>query len=1005
LRWREEIEKRFGDRVTFDRVERYLYSRDVGALPSLVEKMISNVPDAVVQPESLEDLVFLVQLSRRHEVPLVPRGAGTSGYGGCVPARRGIVVDFTRLDRVLEVDPSGLRVRVEAGVVWKELEKALADEGLALRLYPTSALGSTVAGWVAEGGAGIGSFEYGTIGDNVLEVELVSPSGEVMKFAGSDLEKVVGLEGTTGLIYSVTLAVRPADQDVPLLAGFPDLAALQRALERVSDSDLPLWHVGFSTAEYVAYQRRASDEEEPGEKECYVLFVFPASRSAVRDQLVETVKDEGGRLLPQEMAEHEWEERFYPMRLKRLGPSLIPSEGLVPVDRLASAVRDIQVEAPGIAIEGHMCGRQEMTLLTFLLDDERTAAYTINFSKSLYVLDAVKRNGGRPYSVGLYLTDEAEAYLGPERLARYREYKAKVDPGNLLNPGKILRQGDAMAAALRMARSMRPIVKLAAAVAGKTPGKSSRLPALIAEEAVTCTRCGYCRNVCTLFSGMKWESASPRGKWNFLRAYDTGKLPLTQEVVDKFLLCTTCKRCDDVCQVQIPIQALWDDMRGFLIQEKEFMTFPAFEMMAASYKGQRNIWGAYSKDRASWVPEDVQYQDEGEIGYWAGCTASFIESDIAANAVRILRDGGIEFAYLGEDEACCGVPFFMAGKWELFEEVVRYNIGQINGRGIKKLVVSCPGCWVALHHFYKTYARKLGLSWDVEIVHITELAAELIKEGKLEFKQDPGFAKLTWHDPCHIGRHGGIYEPPREVLKALPGTEFVEMEHNREDGYCCGSVLTRVGHQEVSNEIVKFRLGEAEDVGAEAIVTTCPCCEFQLRVGAKATGHSVPIVDFANVVARALGYETEDPTENCHYIWGVFEKMLYQMTLPAMVEMMEELMPGMMEKMPEVMQKGMGAMKSLPGGLQDAMLGAMDRMVPLMMPKMMDMMLPKMMPDILKLMEEKIPDMPESMRKMMPEMLPQVMEALMPHMMKAMIPLVKPKMMEVMKEQIRGRAG
>ncbi len=138
-RVKKELENRFGERARFDRNERLVYSRDVGNLPDVVEMMLDNLADAVVQPENLDDLVFLAKLATREGLPVVPRGAATSGYGGSVPAKAGVVVAFRRMNHVLSFDRGNLTVTVEPGVIWANLEKALKPEGLALRLYPTSA--------------------------------------------------------------------------------------------------------------------------------------------------------------------------------------------------------------------------------------------------------------------------------------------------------------------------------------------------------------------------------------------------------------------------------------------------------------------------------------------------------------------------------------------------------------------------------------------------------------------------------------------------------------------------------------------------------------------------------------------------------------------------------------------------------------------------------------------------------------------------------------------------
>jgi len=1013
-----ELKERFGSRVTFDKTERLIYSHDVASLPDAVERLIDNVPEAVVQPTTVEDVVDLVALARKHRVPLVPRGAATSGYGGAVPARGGIVVDFSWMKRILAADAEAGTVTVEPGVLWARLEQQLMERGQMLRLYPTSAPGSTVAGWVAEGGAGIGSYEYRFIGDNVKSVKIVTLDGEVKTLQGAELDLVNRAEGTTGFIVEVTLLTRPLENQSLLSVAFARLEDLAEALASVKAAGLPLWHVSVSTAEFVRTHQEALAAGQNGhggeghgstprtvelpKGRHLVTFVYPASRAARIDEpLTRIVTAHGGEIQPEAVARHEWEERFYPMRMKRLGPSLVPSEGILPVASLPKVVAEASERLRGISIEGHLVGPDEVTLLCFLLEDERTGSYMIGFSKSLTMLDIIQKQGGRPYSVGLYFADQAEATLGKEKVAQLSAYKKRHDPNNLLNPGKILPGSGnpvLLRTAMAAARAAEPVMGLAERLLGDKPKMKRDLAEAMAFDAFACAQCGYCRDVCTLYNGKFWESSSPRGKWFFLRKYAQGKADLDQRMVDNFLQCTTCKRCDPVCQVNIPIQGRWDDLRRVLVQEKGYQTFPAFEMMGGSFNSELNIWAANRKERDAWFPKDATYEEKGEVAYWAGCTASFVESDIAENAVHILKEGGVKFTYLAKDEACCGVPFFVAGKMEEFEKAVRHNLEQLKARGVKKLVISCPGCWVAFAHYYRHWAPKFGIEFDLEVEHISETTANLIREDKLHFKKEIP-QKLTWHDPCHIGRHGGIYEAPREVIKAIPGVEYQDMAHNRENGLCCGSVLTRISNPEVSNRIAKSRVAEAEEIGADAILTTCPCCEFQLRVGAKENGQQVPIRDFTAVVAESLGYEPRDTTDNVHYMWGVFEKAIMAMTVEGMVEMMGAMMPEVMQAMPGVMQKAMDRVAAMPSVVQEPTLAAMEKMMPAMMPSMMPGMMPKLMPRVIELMKEMIPDMPPSMEEMLPDLLPKVMDKIMP----PMLPEAAPKIAPIMTGFLRNK--
>jgi len=398
---------------------------------------------------------------------------------------------------------------------------------------------------------------------------------------------------------------------------------------------------------------------------------------------------------------------------------------------------------------------------------------------------------------------------------------------------------------------------------------------------------------------------------------------------------------------------MWDRMRGLVIHEKGYHTFPGFEMMASSFVRQSNIWAGARAERDKWVPDDVEPLKKGKVAYWAGCTASFVEWDIAQNAVHILKEGGIDFTYLGQDEACCGIPFYAAGKWDLFAKAVEHNINELNKRGVEEIVISCPGCWVTLNHYYREWSKKLGLKYNVKIKHIAEVTAELVKEGRLKFKQTPKDAgRLTYHDPCHIGRHGGIYEAPRDVLKAIPGVELVEMEHNRENGLCCGSVLSRVGRPPAADAIGAFRMAEAEKVNADIVLTSCPCCEVQLRVGARFKKSPVRVLDFSDIVAEALGYEVSDPTHTVLDAWDVFGTAIDIMTVDGMADMMSKMMPEIMEAMPGVMKRMMGVMTAMPALLRQPMLSMMEKMIPVLMPRLLPSMLPALMPRSLELMKE-----------------------------------------------------
>jgi Fe-S oxidoreductase len=509
----------------------------------------------------------------------------------------------------------------------------------------------------------------------------------------------------------------------------------------------------------------------------------------------------------------------------------------------------------------------------------------------------------------------------------------------------------------------------------------------VAWYATACAQCGYCVDGCDQFYGRGWESQSPRGKWFFLKEYIAGQNGrMSQEQVDTFLACTTCEVCNVECPLELPIESSWLQVRGKLIHEDDRLTFPPFEIMSASLRKEGNIWASYRKDRADWAHMGIgTLPEQADICYFPGCTASYVEQDIAQSTACLLRKAGVEFTYLGEDEACCGIPMLMAGLWDTWEEIMRHNIEAMKKRGAKKVVTTCPACWLVWKQYYPEWAAKLGIDYPFETLHFSEVLAESIQSGELVFDQ-PVNMRVTWHDSCHMGRAGGIYEPPREILQAIPGLDFVEMEHNREQAHCCGSVLSLVADPPVAKRIGDVRLREAEVVDAEAVVATCPCCQVQLRVTAQKTGRDLPIVDLGSLACQASGIPHPDPTEYALEMWATFEAMINLMKPEPMADMMIELFPQMVDAMPLGMGGMMRAIGKM-GPIGSILLHAMKPMFPVLFPLLMPAMMPKVLPDMLVAVEKRVP-MPQHMQEQMPDLMPAAMDNLMPKMLPSIVPLI-----------------
>jgi len=1022
-----ELEGIFGDGVRTDRVERKMYSFDIGAMPRLVRPFVpSGTAGAVVRPDSEEQLIRLVDLARRENLEVVPRGWATSGYGGVLPNPGAVVVDMSGMSRVLNVDKTAMTVTVQASAVWEQIEREIQKSGLSLRLYPSSSPSSGAAGWLAQGGAGFGSYEYGTFKENVVSARVVLPSGDVRVFEGRELQDYVAdAEGITGIITELTFKVRPLETEVHRAVAFGDAHDLGAALKAISTQRLPVWSLTFLNPESIRLKKQLPhrhghpyemehEHYEPELPEKYIAMIaYPESRrSAIDAALDAIVSATGGEELPAQAADHEWELRFAPMRLKRIGPSLVPTEVVVPLTAMADVLSEIdaKISQPFI-LEGMQARGDRVVLLGFIPHDERSLAFNVAFALSLSVIKIAKEHGGSAYSTGLYFRREAESVLGREKVDALASYKQTVDPKGVMNPGKVLGSG-VIDLLMGAAGALEPLVRPIANAA--TPPErvqdlakeKNGVPGDVAFMAYACARCGYCVNTCEQYSGRGWESQSPRGKYAFLREVIEGKEQFDRAAVDTFLVCTTCEVCNTRCQLQLPVEHNWMAMRGQLVHEEKRGTFPPFEMMAASLRGERDIWAGKAENRANWVPEDIKtkladengsWDKQADILYFAGCTASFVENDIAEASVRLLTDSGYDIGYMGTDEACCGIPMKVAGKWDVFEEIYEHNTAEARRRGAKTIVTSCPACGLVWKEIYANLAAERGDAYDFEVKHYSELVAEALAEGKIELESNPFEGEtLTFHDSCHMGRAQGNYEPPREMLKAIPGVDYVEMEHNREEGLCCGSVLTLVGEMPVAPVLGKHRLQEAVDAGADRVVALCPCCQVQLRDSNIKNDLGLKIDDLARVVAEAAGYEIPETTEFSMYMWSYFEKFIILMEPENMAKLMTRIFPQMMDAMPSVMGPMMCSMRNVPGGL-----AMMKKMMPLLFPAMAPSILNKVMPDMIREVEVYVGEMPQDMAELMPDLLPKTMESLMPTYLPQLIPHLTPLFVDFVRNECR----
>jgi Fe-S oxidoreductase len=387
----------------------------------------------------------------------------------------------------------------------------------------------------------------------------------------------------------------------------------------------------------------------------------------------------------------------------------------------------------------------------------------------------------------------------------------------------------------------------------------------------TCTECGRCQSQCPA-----WHTEKPLSpkllimamRDHALAKVGTAAASATKIVgnahenaisLDVLWSCTTCGACVEECPVDIEHVDHIVNMRRFqVLVESEFPTELGNTFRNLEKAG--NPWGANRADRDGWIkevdfpvtvidsviPEDVEYL------FWVGCAGAYEEraKKTTKAVAELLYISGVSFGVLGKRETCTGDPARRSGNEFLYQILSRENIETLQEsfgtRGVKKVVVTCPHCFTTIGRDYKQQG------FELQMVHHTQLLNNLVKEGRLKptapAKEDS--KKLTYHDPCYLGRHNQIYQPPRELLESA-GVEVSEMPRNKERSFCCGAGGGRMWMEEKIGERINLnRVDEAIATGAEEVAVGCPFCRVMVSDGMVAKNSSVEVLDVAQIMLR-----------------------------------------------------------------------------------------------------------------------------------------------------------
>jgi len=359
-----------------------------------------------------------------------------------------------------------------------------------------------------------------------------------------------------------------------------------------------------------------------------------------------------------------------------------------------------------------------------------------------------------------------------------------------------------------------------------------------------CFQCGLCDVVCP------WNRVTTFSMRKLVREATFG---LTDIESEEMWRCTTCGRCPQQCPRDVKQIESGVALRRIAT---EYGVFPPsvkpIRTISGSLVGEGNPLNEERKKRADWAAGlSVKTFTEGmEILYFPDCYCSYDSRlrKVARATADILNRAGVDFGILGALENCCGESIRKAGDEEVFKRLAKENIKTFIDHGVKKILVSSPHCY---HTFKNEYPEFMV---NFEVVHISQYLIQLINEGRLELTKEYR-KKVTWHDPCYLGRHNGIYDEPREVLKRIPGLVLNEMAESRVDSLCCGGGGGRIWMETPKGErFCDLRIGQAIDCGAEVLVTACPYCITNFEDSRLTLGHGevIEIKDITEIVGEVI---------------------------------------------------------------------------------------------------------------------------------------------------------
>jgi len=859
-----ELSRILGEENVFsDPVECMANSRDMS--------VHVGIPDVVVYTQTTEQISAIMRLANQEKIPVTVQGSGTSVTGASLPVEGGILLDVHKMNKILEINKDNFYARVEPGVICMDLNRALGKQNLMFPPNPGSELIASIGGMMSTNSSGHRAVKYGTARDYVKALKVVLADGTIIETGskapkssmGYDLNRVfASSEGTLGVITEITLKIQPLPEYTALaLAIFQDLDAAGKAVTDIITSGINLTaceildkyslkivedHIERDVSKIEAMliiecdgakEIVTRDMERIGEI-CKKYNVEDFTWSDDPEKAAE-IMDARGKLVP---------------TLSRIKPGnrLVPlSEDLgIPPTKIPETIRKAQAIADKynllLTTFGHIGDGNVHT--TFVTDMRSQAEWDRLKPAADELAEIALEMGGTitaEHGTGLARAPYIEKQLGPA-MEVMRSIKKALDPNGILNPGKM--GLDKKKHDIYDYFAFKPLLK--------HPEGLNSFGYDADNEILACINCAFCRLGCPTYDVTQLESRNARGRTILAFNLMTGEIEPSKELANSFYTCTTCNACTYFCPARIKVDEIIQKGR-----EKLFASGFAPEPVMAlrdSILNTENVYAATKEDRIAIYPPSIKKKIEaGELKKKAdtllfmGCVSSYLDMKIVPSFFKIMDAAGVDYTMLGKDEICCGFPLHLMGDQEKFEETAKNLIDLIKKTGVKELVTPCAGCYKTFKKYYPE-AGDLG----VKLFHSVHYIQKLIEEKKLRLGGDLG-KKVTYHDPCDLGRTFEIFDEPRHILKAIPDVDFVEMSRNRLMARCCGGGGSVIALEpELAADMAAVRVKDAVEVDAEIIVSACSACKDNLRKGVKVIPKEerpkIKVMDITEIVANSI---------------------------------------------------------------------------------------------------------------------------------------------------------